>query len=146
MRCPLLPSGWPASLVAAARLGLRALLSTRASACCWDPARTGTKSLALPAQRSLTCTHKNRTEKGPNKTNTGQRIESNQPLRGQEEGRASFPMDPKFNSTSKNSNPRRGKKGNQKNKKLNRRGATGTCEPQELAALLSPFNPTNSLD
>jgi len=71
-----LPPGGPAALVAAARLGLRALLPTRASTCCWDPARTGTVSLALLAQRSLTWTHKNRTEKGPNKSNTSQRIET----------------------------------------------------------------------
>ena len=134
VRCLL---AWPAALAAACQ-GLCALLPTSASAYCWDAARTSTVSQALIAQCSPNL-HAQEQRKDQTNPKRGSELNQNRPLRGQEEGRASFPMDSKFNSPSKNSNPRRGR--GTRRTKQNRRGATGTCEPQELAALLSPFSP-----
>ena len=104
----------------------------------------GCYSVLQQTQCTPTCTHKNR-ERDQTNPKRASELNQNRPLRGQEEGRASFPMDPRFNSPSKNSNPRRGRKGNQKNKRK-QKGATGTRGLRELAALLSLFNPSNSLD
>ena len=110
------------------------------SACCWDAVRTGTESLALLAQCSRPARTRHR-EKDQTNPKRASKLNQNRPLRGQEEGRASFPMDPKFNSPSKNSNPRRGRKGNQKNKR-NRRGRRGLVDQTGwLPSSLSLFYP-----
>ena len=111
------------------------LLCGRLPGCCSAPQQT---------QCTPTYTHKNR-ERDQTNPKRASELNQNRPLRGQEEGRASFPMDSKFNSPSKNSNPRRGRKGKQKNK-TKQKGATGTCEAGSLLPSSLFFIPSNSLD
>ena len=87
-----------------------------------------------------------RTRKDQTNPKRASELNQNRPLRGQEEGRASFPMDSKFNSPSKNSNPRRGKKGNQKNQNKTEGGRRGLVSHRSWLPSSLLFHPTNSLD
>ena len=85
--------------------------------CCWDAAPTGTASLALLAQCSPTCTHKNR-ERDQTNPKRASELNQNRPLQGQEEGRASIPSESMVQGLkfpSQNPNPR-GEEGGRKNR------------------------------
>ena len=112
------------------------LLCRRLPGCCSAPLQT---------QCTPTCTHKNR-ERDQTNPKRASELNQNRPLRGQEEGRASFPMDSKFNSPSKNSNPRRGRKGNQRNQNKTEGGRRGLVSRTHWLPSSLYFIPSNSLD
>ena len=120
----------PPELALAAPVLLRLLLGCRAH----EHREPGAACPVLP-----TCTHKNR-ERDQTNPKRASELNQNRPLRGQEEGRASFPMDSKFNSPSKNSNPRRGRMGTRRTKQ-NRRGRRGLVSQGVCCPLLSFLSP-----